>query len=516
MKRPTTRVLFALLVAWVTVLATGSAFAQQSAVAALGEWIGAIDASPDWSAAYRDLAYDPASDSTVLSGLTVRSTGGGFSVDFDTVTVTGLTEAADGSMSARRLDASGGVINAGMFSVALSDVSLDDFALPEGTGFTWDPSRPFTSMIHAYEPLARIGASGGHIQSLKLTENVGGVATEIDYDNIALKGWADGKIASLSAGPLAMDAPSELPLITLRVAKGVATDIDIGAFLHIYDPDNYVGGVGDRTWRSAIGSASYDNAVVEAPGAKLTIGSASLGNLRVRQPQESFAAMFDAAMLNPFGAGDPAAGDRSLDLASAFSIGQFAMKPIDIEAIGFDRLHLDDLSITDLSIDGLGAFAIDGFDGEVNGQASIKVGRLAFGGVTLPTSDTIATAMRVARVGGNVDFSSLLPTLGFVETGDVDADIDGIPRTKLGKMRVDLGDYVGSVPTSVTVDIANADFATSMIAQELGAQPAGDLWLRAPARRFDGQARLERDRRHDRRRQFQAGDERHRDTFRRR
>ncbi len=469
-KRSETRTALALaLFAWATLMTAGGALAQGlagSAEAALTHWVATIDASPDWSATYRSVAYDPTSDSVVLSGLAVRSERAGFTVDVDTVAVSGLTETADGTLRARQFVANGGVIAAGIFSIGLSDLALDDFVLPPDAGFTWDPARPFTSMIHAYGPLARISASAGRLGKLSLTETVEGVGSRVVYSGIALKNWADGRIASLTAGPLSLDTPSDLPLITMRVARGDATGIDIGAILHVYDPDSYVGGVGDGTWRSAVASARYSDVTIEAPGAKVSLGSISVDDLKARQPGGSFAAMFDAAMLDPFGAGDPAAADRSLDLASAFSVGRFAMGPIDVQAIGFDRLHVDDISVDDLSIAGLGRFAIDGLEGVVSGQASVKVGRLAFGGIKLPSTDTIATAMRVARVGGDVDFSSLLPTLGFVETGGVDVDVAGIPRTRLGKLRVDLADYVGSVPTAVTVDIADADFATTMIAQD--------------------------------------------------
>ena len=145
--------------------------------------------------------------------------------------------------------------------------------LPPDTGFAWDPARPFTSMIHAYGPLARISASAGRIGSLALTETVGGVASRIVYDNVAFKDWADGRIASVSAGPLTLDTPSDLPLITMRVAGCEATGIDIGAFLHVYDPDSYVGGVGDGVWHTAIASARYSDATIAAPGAKVTLGS---------------------------------------------------------------------------------------------------------------------------------------------------------------------------------------------------------------------------------------------------
>ena len=62
--------------AWTSPLTGGAALAQGlagSAEAVLTHWVATIDASPDWSATYRDVAYDPASDSVVLSGLAVHA-----------------------------------------------------------------------------------------------------------------------------------------------------------------------------------------------------------------------------------------------------------------------------------------------------------------------------------------------------------------------------------------------------------------------------------------------------------
>jgi len=200
-----------------------------------------------------------------------------------------------------------------------------------------------------------------------------------------------------------------------------------------------------------------------SPGAKLAIGSVSLADLKVRQPAASFAGLFDQATLDPFGTGSQVTAERGLDLASAFSFGRFVMQPVDVSAIGFDRLHLDRMSIDDLSMDGLGELTLDGIDVEIADQVSVKLGRLAFGGMAFPKTATIAAALDAAQTGGNVDFSSLAPTLGFFEAGDVDVDIADTPPIRLGRMRIDLANYVGQVPTAVTAAITGADVSTDVI-----------------------------------------------------
>ena len=74
--------------------------------------------------------------------------------------------------------------------------------------------------------------------------------------------------------------------------------------------------------------------------------------------------------------------------------GRFAFGPLTIEAAGVDRMVLGEFHISDLSSDRLGEFAIEGFDGAVQGQGAVKIGRFAFGGIVFPSLDTVLAAMR--------------------------------------------------------------------------------------------------------------------------
>ncbi len=440
------------------------ASSEEPVETSLRQWVAAIDASPDWSARYGAIAYDSASGSATLSDLSVKSTRPGVVIDFDAISVTGFRESDDGGLVARRVVATGGAIAAGLFQIALSDVVLDDFVLPQDAGFAWNPSRPFTSMVKAYGALAKAKIGHGRVGSLTLVEDIDGLTSRISYGNVAVERWAEGKIKRVSAGPLTMETPSPLPLVAMSVNRVVSRDVDLEALIHVYDPDNYAGGIGDKAWRPAVASVDYGKTVIDMFGANLAVGGVSIRDIKVRQPEHGFAALFDAAAVNLTTHGsDPAAATRALDLAGAFSVGRFEMSLIDIDATGFDRLHLDRLAIADLSSDGLGEFAIEGLEGVVADVASLKIGRLACGGMAFPEAATIAAAIRTSSYGGDVDYSSLAPALGFFEIGGVDVDVAGIPPTRLARMRVDLDNYVDNVPTAITLDVTGADVATSMI-----------------------------------------------------
>ena len=77
--------------------------------------------------------------------------------------------------------------------------------------------------------------------------------------------------------------------------------------------------------------------------------------------------------------------------------------------------------------------------------------------MTFPKSDVLVAGIRTALSGGDVDFSTITPAVGFVEFGAVDLNVTGFPSTHLAKARVDLANHLGNIPTSVKVDVAGAD-----------------------------------------------------------
>jgi len=230
--------------------------------------------------------------------------------------------------------------------------------------------------------------------------------------------------------------------------------IDLDSLLEVYDPGRYVGGRGDRVWRPAVADATYTGMTIAAPGATVTVGRLALEDQRVRQPPRSFATLFertDAAALD-----DPQA---ILDMLSAFSFGRISMGPVDVDAIGIDRFHLGELSFADVSTDAIGAFAVDDFDAAVGGEVSLKIGRFAVGDLTLPDGSDMVAAL----AAGDLDYRAFLPVFGFVEVAGFDLAVAGQPPTRLGRLRLDIGDYIGTVPTAFALDVEDADFATSMV-----------------------------------------------------
>jgi hypothetical protein len=440
------------------------AFAEEPVETAIKAWVASIDASPDWAATFAGLTYDATAKKAVLTGLNIHTEKPGVTASFTTISVTNFVQAPNGGFSAARIAADRGSITAGPLAATISDVELNEFALPAVGPIAWDPQHLFTSLIKAYAPVTQLRVTNGRVGAFDIAEDTKGVKSKISYGQFRIDRWADGKIAGVTAGPLSMEAPSPDGLMRMKVASVEGRDIDLNGFLHVYDPGQYVGGVGDMVWKPVMRLAAYRDFSIDGPGLKFSMGLVSLENFKLRQPKKSFAEFLDRILANPDDKPDSDESARAaLSMLSAYGFGRFGISNLDVRATGIDRLHLAGFSMTDFSSDGLGEFAIDGFDGLVRDQGAVKVGRFAFGGLVFPGLDRITQAMEADMAGKEPDVMGLIPKLGFIEAKAIDVTTPDVPRTTLERFRVDLGKHIGPVPTAITADLGGLVLPLSLI-----------------------------------------------------
>jgi hypothetical protein len=460
------RSLAAVSIAIAAALAPAPASADAVTEGALRALVAAVDGSADWNATIQSIASD-SSGAGVLSGLHVESATAGMTIDIDKLTVTRGSAGGDGRYGATKVAAGNVTIAAGPLSVTLANIVLDDFSAPGGISFAFDPARPFSSITRAYAALAKTHVGQAKVTALALTEKLANTSSRVTYNDVTLTRLDGGKIASLTAGPLITESPvadkaNPKPLVTVRVARAEARDLDLAALLKVYDvaPPGTT-----RNWQPAVANATYRDAVIDvAPrdskpsSITIKLGTISLDDFKVRPGERSVADDLDRAILMPFedGSGDPAG---MLNILSAYSVGKLSMTPIDISTTGTDlqTFHFDGLSIANLSLDGVGEFALTGLSAGVRDIGTLKAGRIAFGGLTFPKSDVFASGLRTALSGGDVDFSTLAPVVGFLDLGAIDLAISNYPSTHLGKLRLDFSNHLGNVPTSVKFGITDAD-----------------------------------------------------------
>jgi hypothetical protein len=458
------------------VLSPVGAKAETSPAAAITAWVAGIDASPEWSAGFLTLSYDEAAKAAKISGLTFRSERGGFTITFDNVTVTGYVPAADGSFTATSVRAGGGTAEIGTLKVGLTDVEVSDIAVPALAAVTYDPAKPFTSQLRALAALARIKLGLAKVGTLSLIQQFEGISSRVAYQNLAIENVSGGKIAAMRAGPLTMQSPATEGLAGIRVATAEIRDVDLNAFIHVYDPDAYAGGVGDLAWRQAIGHAGYRDFAMEVPGIKIGIGEIGVDKFSLRQPKASFTGYLDRRMTRSDNAStthDPEDEASLASLLSALGVGRMSIDRLAIDAIGIDKLGFAGLHLTAVSSDVIGEFGIDGFEAAIEGEGSVKFGHLAVGNIKLPGAEAMIAALRTAEDGGNVDFSSLAPLVGYAEAGDVFVNSPDFPRVALARFRADIGAYVGRIPTAISAALSGLDIPTRLLPNRM----ASDLLI---------------------------------------
>jgi hypothetical protein len=91
-----------------------------------------------------------------------------------------------------------------------------------------------------------------------------------------------------------------------------------------------------------------------------------------------------------------------------------------------------------------------------------------------PTADKIIAAMEAEDAGEEVKFDDLGFRLGYVEAAGVDVDALDM-RVVLDRMRLDLTDYVGPVPGTVSLDVAGLDLPTELLEEADVKEPLLDL-----------------------------------------
>ena len=227
--------------------------AEEPVETALKGFVAGIDASPTWTAAYRGLTYDPATETATLSGLSLKTETGNVTIDVETITVAGYQAAADGGFAAHAVTADGGTVNSGFLKISLSNLALDDVAVPSLAGVAYDPGKPFTSLVRFYSEILKARLAHGRISSIAVIEKINQMTSRITYENFTIDDLKDGRIGSVHAGPLTLQAPAPEGLVGMTVGSVEAHGIDIGAMLRVYNPDAYAGGVGDMVWHYGAG-----------------------------------------------------------------------------------------------------------------------------------------------------------------------------------------------------------------------------------------------------------------------
>ncbi|HVZ15284.1 MAG TPA: hypothetical protein VG894_12555 [Bauldia sp.] len=435
--------------------------------AAIRSWVAAVDASPDWSASVGGVTVDTSGKATV-SDLTVAADKPGFKATVGQLVVSGFEQGAPGTFSAQEIDVANLRVDAGAYSVRIDQATVESPALPMTGSAVWDDAQPTGSIVALISSALSAHAASASAGKITVVETIAGIATWSTYANLKLTGLGDGKVSSLTAGPLRTDSPgsdpsvpatsaNQQPLVSLTVATSETHDIDIAAMLVPFRSD------GDSSWHQAMGRVVYSGVGVSVPGIDVKIGSVAFDNFIVRRP----------TIAPPPPAADPESQSpadvvRGVGAAlSPLGVGRMEVSDLSMNGSGLEGVHLGDLTLVDASTDSIGAFSLGDFTGAVTGQGKVTIGRIAFGNLSLPPLATVADVVETALAGGDAKYSSVLPTLGYGEIAGVDVAIANAPEMKLDRLRVDLGNWADKIPTSLGVALAGLDLPAGIIPSDL-------------------------------------------------
>ncbi len=439
---------------------------------ALKAWVAAIDASPQFAASYGTLTV--VGGTAVMSDLRITAEGGPpipIEVTADTLTVAGFRPGQPGGFSAD--DVAVGVIRAtlGQSTTTFTTFRLRGLTVPDFASVSFDPNQPFTSIMRFYKLFLTASLAEGSIADVTTVQTMGSEQSSVTYRNLALAGFSGGKIASMTAGPLSMSAPSRDGLIRFVIDKLESYDTDLGVFVHVYDPDAYAGGRGDMQWRTAMRLAAYRNMSIEAPGARITLHDLELSDLRMRQPPAPVMPYLDSIMTNPVMSQrqqEELAERYALDLVASMGIGRFSLRGLDVTSNDFNRFHIGEFVLADASLDGLGEIAINDFDLAANGDGPMQGQRAAIGDIVFPPLEAIRSAMTAEREGRQVDAMALIPKLGFLE-------INGLHLIRLDEGPADIGrllltgkGHVGPIPTDVEMQMRGFEVPVALAGTRQG------------------------------------------------
>src|SRR5262249_1356616 len=101
--------------------AAGGALADSPVETAVKDFVAGVAGSTNWTATYRDLAYDPGSDTAIVSDLVLVAKTGDMKVDIKSIALAGYAPAADGGFSAKAIKLEGGTAEFGPFRIAITD-----------------------------------------------------------------------------------------------------------------------------------------------------------------------------------------------------------------------------------------------------------------------------------------------------------------------------------------------------------------------------------------------------------
>lgn len=200
--------------------------------------------------------------------------------------------------------------------------------------------------------------------------------------------------------------------------------------------------------------------------AKMSIDEMSYTDWGVRPPSIPLLALADELYLEATESGsepDEKAIVRVVaSLYSMFRLGSFDVIGFDIDVNDTDSAtefaaQLASFRLADLWSAGMGELSFKGFFAEGEGNR-IQMDLFQLKDIGFPTLDALMDAERASEEMDIKAIIAALPTLGLIEASGIDVSVKDEPGFKLGLNRIEMGDFIGRLPTRVSSTLENLEF----------------------------------------------------------
>lgn len=428
------------------------------------DWLKSLETEGTKSS-FGEIKFDSASQALTVDNLILTSRPAssppnavGAQLSIAKLTLNGFVAASDGY----RFNAANGEGIALGITGAPSDVTLARLEvgksfIPNIGKFQADPKRPVTSQIGLLSLLSKAS-----IESLSSSQIA--VGESFKATKFSITGVASGSISSITLDGLvyrmgrgSSNAPAaDAGLVINNLA---VTDVDIGAYISLFDESAYLSAGAAKPWRNFIEAVVVKGLSFKNGPLSIAADNADFGAMKVRQFPQNITAIFDSVARDP--------GYLQANPAQAETLSNAVR-----QSFAFEKANLGNVAITAPNNDGnISIFASSATFSNLTathldelGFGAVKIndagGSLAIRSLQFQDIGLLSQAPSAASPAGPIPVA--LPTIGSVMGEGFDVNAGGMSYS-FDKLDLAMSYFVGTTPTNVKAELKHFRFPVAQI-----------------------------------------------------
>lgn len=346
-----------------------------------------------------------------------------------------------------------------------------------------DPAKPISKYYPLVAAFVDMNMASFSIAGSELTQSVDAdTILKTQYGSIEISDMKSGDYSSLLIDGMKVVSVSNSNADQAEPAFELMVDIDRleggayngGTLVRQFDP-TLPTSQRNTPFKTLLGSLAITGTKLAVEDiAKMSLEEISYSDWGVRPPSVPLLALADEMYLEATSGGKEPDEMEIVRLAasfySMFRIGSFDMTGFDIDVDDTENAtqftaQFASFRLADLWSAGLGELSYKGFLAEGEGNR-VKLDLFQLADIGFPTLEAL---MDIERASDQMDINAIiaaLPTLGMIEVSGVDVSIKDEPGFKLGLNRLEMGDFIGRLPTRASLTMENLEFNVADLEDE--------------------------------------------------